>query len=127
MAPLYGTDMSEKNNSAMEENFIKDLDKVFDNRLRLGIMGVLSARESVSFNELKEILLHTDKNKEITQVTDGNLASHIKKLEENQYIEIKKIHINLKSNTSYVMTQKGREAFKRHLNALARIINQYNR
>jgi DNA-binding PadR family transcriptional regulator len=118
--------MSEKNNFMTEENFIKDLDKVFDNRLRLGIMGILSSRESISFNELKEILLHTDKNKEIAQVTDGNLASHIKKLEENQYIEVKKMHVNLKSNTSYVITQKGREAFKRHLNALAQIISQYN-
>ena len=56
-------------------NFIDQLNKVFDSRIRLGIMSALMVNDHVSFNELKEL----------TGVTDGNLASHLKGLEENGY------------------------------------------
>ena len=48
-------------------NFISQLNKLFDSRVRLGIMSALMVNDEVSFNELKELL----------DVSDGNLASHI--------------------------------------------------
>jgi DNA-binding MarR family transcriptional regulator len=67
----------------------------------------------VDFSTLKENL----------NVTDGNLASHIKALEGEKYIEVKKQFLDKKPNTSYRATQKGKKAFEDHLNALEELIN----
>ena len=61
---------------------ISGLSKFFENRVRLGIMSILVVNDSDRFNSLKEAL----------GVTDGNLASHIKALEENGLIVQKTIH-----------------------------------
>lgn len=76
-------------------------------------MSALAVNDELDFTSLKEFL----------DVTDGNLASHIKKLEKEEFIEIKKSFIDNKPNTSYSMTQKGRKAFEEHLTVLERIIN----
>lgn len=91
---------------------IHNLNKVFDNRIRLGIMSALVVNDSVSYNELKELL----------QVTDGNLASHLKGLEENGYIKVQKGFIGRKTNTTYSATKAGEKAFKMHLDALEQMI-----
>jgi len=91
-----------------------DLNKVFDNRIRLAIMGILTVNEGVNFNTLKELL----------QITDGNLASHLKSLEECNYIEIKKHFIGRKTNTIYSLTQAGKEDFTEHLNILEQFIKK---
>ncbi len=90
-----------------------DLHKAFENRIRLGIMSVLVVNESLDFTALKEYL----------EVTDGNLASHLKKLEDEAFIEVKKSFIDRKPNTRYSITRKGRNAFENHLKALEQIIN----
>ncbi len=89
-------------------------DKAFENRVRLQIMSVLVANEYYDFNSLKELL----------QITDGNLASHFKALEKEDYISIFKTFIGKKPNTRYSATSKGREAFKNHLSALENLIRQ---
>jgi DNA-binding MarR family transcriptional regulator len=66
----------------------------------------------VDFSSLKENL----------DVTDGNLASHIKALEGEGYIEVKKQFIKNKPNTSYRATLEGRRAFEDHLSALQKLI-----
>ena len=91
---------------------IKDLNKIFDSRVRLGIMSALVVNESVSYNELKELL----------DITDGNLASHLKALEENGTIKVQKGFVGRKTNTTYVATKSGEKAFKHHLDALERMI-----
>ncbi|HUX95735.1 MAG TPA: transcriptional regulator [Bacteroidales bacterium] len=93
-------------------DLISGLNKVFESRIRLGIMSVLMVNESFDFNSLKEYL----------DVTDGNLASHIKALEERGLIETKKQFIGRKPNTSYSITQEGIHLFKQHLNALENLI-----
>lgn len=90
-----------------------DLHKAFENRIRLGIMSVLVVNESLDFNALKKYL----------EVTDGNLSSHLKKLEDEAFIEVKKSFIDRKPNTRYSITDKGRTAFENHLKALEQIIN----
>lgn len=77
-------------------------------------MSVLAVNNSYDFNSLKDLL----------QVTDGNLASHLKALEKEDYITITKSFIGRKPNTQYAATQKGKDAFKKHLLALENLINQ---
>lgn len=88
--------------------------KAFENRLRLQIMSVLVANEYYDFNSLKELL----------EVTDGNLASHLKALEKEEFIIITKSFIGRKPNTQYEASTLGKQAFKKHLEALDNLIKQ---
>lgn len=91
---------------------IANLNKAFDSRIRLGIMSSLMVNEEMNYKELKELL----------QVTDGNLASHLKGLEEAAYIKVYKGFIGRKTNTTYKVTKAGEKAFKQHLDALEQMI-----
>lgn len=71
-------------------------------------MSALAVNETLDFNALKELL----------DITDGNLASHIKALEKEEFIGVEKSFVGKKPNTRYFITDKGRVAFNRHLNAL---------
>ena len=90
------------------KNIISQLDKFFESRIRLGIMSVLMVEDRVDFNTLKKMLA----------VSDGNLASHLKALEEKKYISVKKKFIGKKPNTTYETTGAGKKAFQAHLDAL---------
>ena len=94
------------------KNPIENLNKVFDSRVRLGIMSAVLVNPEVNFNDLKELI----------QVTDGNLASHLKTLEDFAYIKVKKGFIGRKTNTTYAVTKGGEKAFKVHLEALEQMI-----
>jgi DNA-binding HxlR family transcriptional regulator len=93
-------------------NPIEKLNKIFDHRIRLGIMSALMVNEDVNFNFLKQLL----------DVTDGNLASHMKPLEENKYVKVSKSFIGKKTNTTYAITKLGEKAFREHLTALEEMI-----
>ena len=93
---------------------LEQFDKAFENRIRLQIMSVLLANEHYDFNSLKDLL----------DVTDGNLASHIKALEKEEYIIVNKTFIGKKPNTQYSVSEKGRKAFIKHLEALENLIKQ---
>lgn len=93
---------------------LEQFDKAFENRLRLQIMSVLAANDYYDFNALKDLL----------QATDGNLASHLKALEKEEYITVSKSFIGRKPNTQYAASVKGREAFRKHLEALENLIKQ---
>jgi DNA-binding HxlR family transcriptional regulator len=94
------------------KNPIEHLNKVFDSRIRLGIMSALVVNASINFNELKELL----------EITDGNLASHLKTLEESAFVKVQKGFIGRKTNTTYSVTKAGEKAFKQHLEALEKMI-----
>lgn len=98
------------------KNPIENLNKIFDSRIRLGIMSAVMVNEAVNFNELKELI----------NVTDGNLASHLKTLEESSFIKVKKGFIGRKTNTTYSVTKAGEKAFKSHLDALEEMIRSVN-
>ena len=91
---------------------INNLHKAFESRIRLGLMSALAVNDMLDFNSLKEYL----------NVTDGNLASHIKALEKENFIGVKKSFIGKKPNTKYFMTKAGKKAFDDHLNALEKLI-----
>jgi DNA-binding HxlR family transcriptional regulator len=94
------------------KEIIAGLNKVFESRIRLGIMSILMVNDSFDFNSLKESL----------DVTDGNLASHLKALEEKGLIHSKKQFIGRKPNTNYYITVEGAKSFREHLNALENLI-----
>ena len=94
------------------KNPINGLNKVFESRIRLGVMSTLMVNEEINFNDLKQML----------EVTDGNLASHLVNLEENGYIKVHKGFIGRKTNTTYSITKAGEKAFADHISALENMI-----
>ena len=96
------------------KNPFENLDKVLEHRIRLQIMSVLITNDGYEFNSLKEIL----------GVTDGNLASHIKALEREKYLSVSKSFVDRKPNTKYKITERGRNAFRKHLDALEAVVKQ---
>lgn len=97
------------------KNVFQQLNKAFENKVRLGVMAALTANSKLSFNDLKELL----------ELTDGNLASHLKTLEKSNFIRVKKSFIGRKPNTTYELTALGKSDFELHLNALEEIIKQH--
>ncbi|WP_118972203.1 winged helix-turn-helix domain-containing protein [Taibaiella koreensis] len=95
---------------------LEQLNKVFDSRLRIGIMSALMVNEDINFNDLKALV----------DATDGNLATHLKTLEEHKYIKVEKGFIGRKTNTVYSITRAGEKAFRQHLDALEKIIKTIN-
>lgn len=93
-------------------NPISGLNKIFDNRIRLGVMSVLMVNEEISFNDLKGLL----------EVTDGNLATHLVTLEDEGFIKVHKGFIGRKTNTTYSVTRSGEKAFQQHIEALEKMI-----
>jgi hypothetical protein len=96
------------------KDLIAPLNKAFESRIRLGIMSILMVNERVDFGTMKELL----------DVTDGNLASHITALEKLEYIMVMKQFIGKKPNTTYTATDFGKQAFTQHLNALEAFLKQ---
>lgn len=94
------------------KHIIHTLNKAFDHRVRLGVMAVLMANDSVSFNDLKETL----------ELTDGNLASHVAALEKAGYVAVSKQFVGKKPNTTYTASSEGKTAFQEHLTALEKLL-----
>lgn len=93
---------------------LENINKAFESKVRLGIMSVLMVNESVDFVTLKGLL----------DLTDGNLASHTRSLEELKYITTSKQFINRKPNTTFSITELGREAFLSHITALENFLQK---
>lgn len=95
-------------------SLIDNINKAFDHRVRLGIMSILMVNDYADFNMLKELL----------GATDGNLASHTKALEKEEYIKVEKRFIGRKPNTRYSVTKLGKLQFKKHIDALEKLIGR---
>ena len=94
------------------KNPFDNLDKILEHRVRLQIISVLVANDSYDFNALKELM----------EITDGNLATHVKALEREKYISVTKSFVDRKPNTRYKVLEKGKMAFKKHLEAMAELV-----
>ena len=97
------------------KNPISNLQKVFDSRIRLGIMSALMVSDNLDFNALKDLL----------GLTDGNLASHLKALEQQEIITVSKQFVGRKPSTTYTATEGGRNLFRLHLSALEELIKRH--
>jgi DNA-binding HxlR family transcriptional regulator len=95
------------------KNPISNLHKVFESRIRLGVMSALMVNDALDFNALKELL----------GLTDGNLASHLKTLEQQEIVEVSKQFVGRKPSTTYKATEHGKVLFRQHLEALEKLIN----
>ncbi|MCB0497395.1 MAG: transcriptional regulator [Cyclobacteriaceae bacterium] len=95
------------------KEILKDLNKAFENKVRLGIMSALMVNDYLDFNTLKGLL----------DVTDGNLASHLRSLENSGYVTFKKEFLDRKPNTQYSVTDEGKEAFVKHIKAIEQLLN----
>jgi len=102
-----------KNSITMKET-LSDLNKAFENRIRIGIMSVLLRNNWVDFTTLRNTL----------KATDGNLSSHLSSLEKLNMIKLKKQFINNKPKTSYKISRNGLRKFTLHLNALEELIKR---
>jgi DNA-binding MarR family transcriptional regulator len=94
------------------KDLLAQFNKAFESKARLNIMSVLMVNDAMSFNGLKELL----------SLTDGNLATHLRSLEELGYVAVQKQFVGRKPNTTYSATESGRQAFADHLNALEEFI-----
>jgi DNA-binding HxlR family transcriptional regulator len=94
---------------------IANLQKVFESRIRLGIMSALMVNDTLDFNTLKQLL----------ELTDGNLASHLKALEQQEIIVVSKKFIGRKPSTTYKATGHGKDLFRLHLAALEELISKH--
>jgi len=90
------------------KDILTQLNPVFNHRNRLGIMSILAVNDWVDYGTLKELL----------NLTDGNLASHMKPLEAAEYVEYRKQFVGRRPQTTYAATAAGKTAFKAHLEAL---------
>jgi DNA-binding MarR family transcriptional regulator len=95
-------------------SIICDINKHFDHRVRLGIMSILVVSDYANFKTLKDLL----------DITDGNLASHAKSLENAGYIKVEKQFIGRKPNTRYKATKQGKAEFIKHIDAIKQLIQQ---
>lgn len=95
------------------KKLLVNFNKAFESRVRLGIMSVLMVNQTVDFNTLKELL----------NLSDGNLASHVKALEEVKYITVNKQFVGRKPNTTYNASKEGKKAFLAHLKELENLIS----
>ena len=95
-------------------SLIANLNKAFESRVRLGVMSALMVEAELDFNALKELLA----------VSDGNLASHVRALEEAGFVEVQKSFVGRKPNTRYALTAKGRQAFHEHLQGLEKLLGR---
>ncbi|MBC7884392.1 MAG: transcriptional regulator [Saprospiraceae bacterium] len=98
----------------MKDVDITNINKDFESRVRLGIMSVLMVNEWVTFTDMKQML----------ELSDGNLASHIAALENKEFIEVRKAFVGKKPETSYRATSEGKLSFKLHIEALATLIGK---
>lgn len=92
---------------------LEGFDKAFENKVRLGVMAALMVNDQLDFNRLKELL----------NVTDGNLASHLRNLEDNGYVTFEKEFSGRKPRTIYWATVNGKDAFKKHIKGLEDLLN----
>ncbi|MGA3165235.1 MAG: transcriptional regulator [Terriglobia bacterium] len=90
-----------------------ELDRLIHERIRLGIVSALAANESLSFNDLKKLLM----------TTDGNLSVHARKLEEAKYLACEKYFEGRVPKTVYRLTAAGRHALERYLDQMEVLIH----
>jgi DNA-binding MarR family transcriptional regulator len=90
------------------------LDRVIHEKGRLGIMSMLAAATELSFTEMRDAL----------NMTDGNLTTHIRTLQESGYISITKSFQNNRPLTTCSLTASGKKAFTNYINLLEQIIQQ---
>ncbi len=92
----------------------QQLDEIIHSRIRLAIMSVLISTDEADFNFIKEKI----------NATDGNLSVHLKKLEDAEYLSVKKEFLDKKPHSIYKLTKKGKTAFEKYIEQLEKLIKK---
>lgn len=111
-SPQDGPRGARRNDPSAGPSTAAELDRLIHERVRLAIVGALAVNESLSFNELKQLL----------NTTDGNLSVHARKLEEAGYVNCEKFFEGRTPKTQYRLTPSGRGALERYLNHMEAVI-----
>ena len=90
------------------------LDRVIHEKGRLAIMSMLAASPELSFTDMRDAL----------NMTDGNLTTHIRTLQEAGYVSITKSFRNNRPLTTCSLTPAGQKAFTSYINLLEQIVQQ---
>jgi len=98
----------------MQDFNYQQLDDIIHSRIRLAILSVLIAVDEADFVFLREK----------TGATDGNLSTHLRKLEEAEYVGVQKQFVDKKPQTTYKLTDKGRASFEEYVNRLESMIKR---
>ncbi len=96
----------------MPEPGSQNLDNIIHSRARLAIMAALVSTDQLDFSFLQGKL----------NLTDGNLASHLRKLEDAGYVKVRKTFLDRRPRTLYAVTKTGRNAFAKYVAAIEEII-----
>lgn len=91
------------------------VDPVIHQPARLSILSVLAAKESMTFNEVKEL----------TGLTDGNLSIHVRNLETHGLVRVDKSFVDRRPQTRYALTPKGRKAFAQYLDQIEEFLRKH--
>ena len=98
----------------MNPELFLQLDRVIHEKGRLAIMSALAASPALAFTELRDLL----------GMTDGNLTTHIRALQEAGYVSVAKSYQNRRPLTTCSLTRAGRAAFAGYVNVLEQIVRQ---
>ena len=98
----------------MQDFNYQQLDDIIHSRIRLAILSVLIAVDEVDFIFLREKV----------GATDGNLSTHLRKLEEAEYVQVQKQFVDKKPQTTYRLTLKGHKAFEEYVDRLEKMIKK---
>ena len=98
----------------MKPDTFQKIDKVIHEKVRLAIVSLLAASPELSFTELRDALT----------MTDGNLTTHIRALQEEGYVSVAKSYQNNRPLTTCSLTAPGRKAFAEYINLLEQIVRQ---
>jgi DNA-binding MarR family transcriptional regulator len=91
-----------------------NLDRIIHEKGRLGIMSLLAAAPELSFTDLRDSLA----------MTDGNVTTHIRTLQEAGYVSVAKSYQKNRPLTTCSLTPNGRKAFAAYINLLEKIVQQ---
>ena len=97
----------------MDPKKFTQLDTVIHSKIRLAVISILISVKEADFNYLKKTI----------GTTDGNLSTHLSKLEEKDYVTVKKTFKGKKPHTTYAITKKGGQAFSKYLEVLEDLLH----
>ena len=90
------------------------LDRVIHEKGRLALMSLLAAAPELSFTEMRDTL----------KMTDGNLTTHLRTLQEKGYVAVSKSYQNNRPLTTGSLTAEGKKAFATYIDLLEQIVRQ---
>jgi DNA-binding PadR family transcriptional regulator len=91
---------------------MEGLERALNHPVRLAVCVLLTRHDALTFSRLKTVLGETD----------GSLGAHLRRLEDEQYVGVRKAHEGRRPRTWYALTRRGRAALATHLDALDRLI-----